>query len=377
MTDKKTTASPGAGATGDAPVSVTGLLAALNDNFADFTATQNKLIARATSEATKAGEEFAKLSLRPDAGEFEALKKRAEKLELDLSTAKLQLKEAGKELELAVAGVRESQEARRLAESHLDEARSTITSLQSAAAADQRLILSMRARTEALSAHFEAARNALSLPDLDELPGASAPDAEMPTAQEPAVTDLALAADFGLTDPAPEKYDFADPDTVTAFTDPPRAEEEDDPFKPVRSIGTFRPASLPDSGFNPPAPDEEPAAKDAPAEDAEPAEVTAAEGADLPDLEDDAPAADAAPAGFDLPELELPELELPEAAPGDGLELPELELPDLELPAPEEKPVAGLNLPGLDDLALPDLPAPAATGFGLLELPDLEPAPAH
>lgn len=357
MTTKTTARRPADGDQAEAPASVTGLLAALHENVEAFRATQADLISRATQEATKAGEEFAKLAQRPDAGEFEDLKKRADQQELDLSTARLQVKELTTELETAGKGLQELRDAKNRAEEDLAAANVTIAELQAEAATDKALIRGFRSRTEALAATFAAAQDALSMPDLDEL-AADAPEA---TPAEPGqLTPVQPAAEFDFTsDPAdgalPESEPEPEPAAVTEFADPVAA-DEDDPFNPVRSIGTFRPVALPDAGFNPPAPQEELAAA--------------------------AQTSDEAASGLDLPDLDEPETpagEQPAPAAGEGLELPDLELGDLDLPAAAAAP-AGFDLPDLEEPEATGHDGAKdgeASGFELLELPDLEPAPAR
>jgi hypothetical protein len=216
MTTKKTSAGAPAEAP-EAPTSVTAALAALETASATFLKDQQDLIKLARAEATKAGEEFAKLAQRPDP-------KVLEELQLDLSTARLQLTEVSTEMAAAAQEVRTAHATADGLRAELAEAQTTISALREAARADAEPISSMRSRTEAIAAQFEAARNVLSLPDLDfptaaEAAAEPAPaQAEEPVATAPAPFPEPAADLFGLDDaPAieaeakPEPAPFPEP----------------------------------------------------------------------------------------------------------------------------------------------------------------------
>jgi hypothetical protein len=357
MTTKKTPAVAPAEAT-ETPASVTGALSVLEASLASFQKDHRDLIEKAKAEAKKAGEEFAK---RPHPDELAAANSRAEGLELELSTANLQLKEIAKEMGTAAEEVRTARGTADRLRGELSEAQETISALREAARADAELINTMRSRTEAIAAQFEAARNVLALPDLD-LPAPSAeaarePEAALepaagPAAPEPDAVPVVPAADmFGLDEVAVPVIEATtdQPEPEPLFPEPATdAKDDEGPFGAVPSFGTFRPVvDLPDADFDAPAP---------------------AKQVD-PDFEDVA-------AG----ELELPDLTGPSEEPAAEVSLPDLDEPAAEAPgAPDTMVLPGLDGPadaeaaGVTGLELPDAETDKPFDpFGLLTLPDLE-----
>jgi hypothetical protein len=236
----------------------------------------------------------------------------------------------------------------------LSEAQETISALREAARADAELINTMRSRTEAIAAQFEAARNVLALPDLN-LPAPSAEaavePAAGPAAPEPDAVPVVPSADmFGLDEVAVPVIEATtdQPEPAPLFPEPATDSKDDEgPFDAVPSFGTFRPVvDLPDADFDAPAPAKQ---VDPDFEDVAVAEATAGE-LELPDLTG---ASEEPTAEVSLPDLDEPAAEAPGAP--DTMVLPDLD---------------GTELPGLE---LPDAEADKTFDpFGLLNLPDLE-----
>jgi hypothetical protein len=351
MTTKKTPAVAPAEAT-ETPASVTGALSVLEASLASFQKDHRDLIEKAKAEAKKAGEEFAK---RPHPDELAAANSRADGLELELSTANLQLKEMAKEMGTAAEEVRTARGTADRLRGELSAAQETINGLREAARADAELINAMRSRTQTIAAQFEAARNVLALPDLD-LPAPSAEAAREPAAgpaaPEPDAVPVVPSADmFGLDEAAVPVIETAtdQPEPAPLFPEPSTdAKDDEGPFGAVPSFGTFRPVvDLPDADFDAPAP----------AKQVDPDfEDVAAGELELPDLTgpSEEPAAEVS-----LPDLDEPAAEAPDAP-------DTMVLPDLDGPADAEAAgVTGLELPDAET----DKPFDP---FGLLTLPDLE-----